>query len=75
MKNFTLWCLGIFLCLIVITSCQKGLKDYPADVNNAVHADNHANVTSAGMHFGVLVNAAYPRANPHQADTLSLLNF
>ncbi len=76
MKNFTLLYYGIVLCLVAGTSCQKSLKDYPDDVNtNAVHSDNHANVTSAGMHFGVLVNAAYPRQNPHVADTLALLTF
>jgi hypothetical protein len=57
-------------------SCQKGVKDIPEDNNtNAVHADNHANVTSAGMHFGVLINAAYPKQNPREYDTLSLLTF
>ena len=74
MKNFTLGCLSIILCLVVITSCQKGLKNYP-DYATAIRADNHANVTSAGMHFGVLVNAAYPRQNRSKADTLSLLTF
>lgn len=74
MKNFTPPCLSIMLCLVAITSCQKSLKDYP-DEATAIHADNHANVTSAGMHFGVLVNAAYPSQNRRATDTLSFLSF